>query len=79
MRQIVRALADRGTPLVLIGFGNPAAQTLADAGINEGVHGHLCCVLREHPAQADAVLARANPFVLCNDFLKEMGMRPVSW
>jgi len=79
MRQVVRALADRGEPLVLIGFGDSAAQTLADAGINEGVHGHLYCVLREHPAQADAVLARPNPFVLCNDFLKEMGMRPVSW
>jgi len=79
MRQIVRALADRDTPLVLIGFGDAAAQILADAGINEGVHGHLYCTLREHPAQADAVLARPNPFVLCNDFLKNMGVCPIKW
>jgi len=79
VRQVVRALAERGAPLVLIGFGAAAAQTFADVGVHEGIHGHLYCVLREHPAQADVVLARPNPFVLCNDFLKEMGVRPIAW
>jgi len=79
MRRLVSTLATRGTPLVLIGFGAAAAQIFADSGINEGSHGHVTCILREHPAQADAVLARPNPFVLCNEFLKHVGARPVSW
>lgn len=35
--------------------------------------GNLRCVLRDHPAFADNVLSRPNPFILCNNFLKEMG------
>jgi len=79
MHQIIRALRDRGAPLVLIGFGAAAAQILTDAGVKEGSDGHLHCILREHPAQADAVLARPNPFVLCNDYLKKMGVHPIKW
>lgn len=35
--------------------------------------GNLRCVLRDHPAFADNVLSRPNPFILCNNFRKEMG------
>jgi len=79
VRQMVRGLADRGSPLVLIGFGDVAAQIFADLGICAGSHGHLHCIVREHPAQADALLARPNPFVLCNDYLKTAGVQPIAW
>jgi len=79
VRQVIRALTQRGAPLVLIGFGAVAAQILTDVGVKPGSHGHLHCILRAHPAQADAVLARPNPFVLCNDYLKTMGVPPIQW
>ncbi len=73
------ALAARGKPLVFLGFGDAAAQALKLAGIDETVGGNLRCVLRDHPARADEVLARPNPFILCNDFLEEMGAQPIAW
>lgn len=79
IRRILTALAGRGQPLVFLGFGGAAAEALAEAGIDETAGGHLRCVLREHPAHADAVLARPNPFILCNDYLEEMGAKPVAW
>ena len=77
--ETLRTLASRGKPLVFLGFGDAAAQALALAGIDEAVGGHLRCVLRDHPARADEVLARPNPFILCNDFLEEMGAQPIAW
>ncbi|MFC7066723.1 uracil-DNA glycosylase [Brucella rhizosphaerae] len=77
--ETLRTLASRGKPLVFLGFGDAAAQALALAGIDETVGGHLRCVLRDHPARADEVLARPNPFILCNDFLEEMGAQPIAW
>lgn len=75
----LRALASRGKPLVFLGFGGAAADALADAGIDESARGNLRCILREHPAYAEAVLSKSNPFILCNDYLKEMGSRPIAW
>lgn len=77
--ETLRTLASRGKPLVFLGFGDAAAQALALAGIDEAVGGHLRCVLRDHPARADEVLARPNSFILCNDFLEEMGAQPIAW
>ncbi|MET3650230.1 uracil-DNA glycosylase [Phyllobacterium ifriqiyense] len=77
--ETLRVLASKGKPLVFLGFGGAAADVLADAGIDESANGNLRCILREHPAYADAVLSRPNPFILCNDSLKEMGARPIAW
>jgi len=77
VRQVLWGLAQRGTPLVVIAFGDAAAQALADAQIQNCAH--VYGIVREHPAQADAVLRLPNPFVLCNAFLQEMGTRPIAW
>lgn len=77
--ETLHALALRGKPLVFIGFGGAAADTLAEVGVDESASGHLRCVLRDHPARAEAVLSKPNPFILCNDYLEEMGSRPIAW
>lgn len=77
--ETLRALALRGKPLVFIGFGGAAADALVEAGIDESACGHLRCILRDHPAHAEAVLTKPNPFILCNDYLEEMGSRPIAW
>jgi len=77
--ETLRVLAAREKPLVFLGFGDAAAQALALAGIDEAAGGHVRCILRDHPARADDVLRRPNPLVLCNEFLEEMGARPIAW
>ena len=80
MVRILRHLAARGTPVVFVAFGDAAAETLAAANIAAAyadAPAHV--ILRPHPAQADAVLAQENPFVLCNRRLQAMGARPVDW
>ncbi len=68
------------TPVVFLGFGDQAADALAEAGITEAdARPNVACILREHPARADAVLALENPFVACNRALVAMGAEPVSW
>jgi uracil-DNA glycosylase len=39
----------------------------------------LRCILRDHPARADVVLALDNPFLLCNKHLEAMGAKPIAW
>jgi uracil-DNA glycosylase len=77
--EALKLLAAREKPLVFLGFGDAAAQALKLAGIDETVGGNLRCVLRDHPARADEVLTRPNPFILCNKFLEEMGYQPIAW
>jgi uracil-DNA glycosylase len=76
---VLRHLAARGTPTVFMAFGGQAAAVLADAGIEEGVHGTCAAILREHPAFAEKVLALENPFVACNDALAALGAAPIRW
>ncbi len=76
---VLRHLAGRGTPTMFMGFGSQAAAALRDAGIAEGVHGPVACILREHPARAEAVLALENPFVACNAALAALGVAPIRW
>jgi uracil-DNA glycosylase len=77
---VLRHLAERGMPVVFIGFGTQAADALAAAGINgEAAPPDVACIVREHPARAEAVLALENPFVACNRALQAMGAAPVSW
>jgi uracil-DNA glycosylase len=75
MIAILRHLASTGQPVVFLGFGAAAAQTLQRAGVNEGAD----CVLREHPARGDAVLKLPNPFTLCNDRLRFLGAAAINW
>ena len=78
--RILEHIAGRGTPVVFMGFGDAAAETLLAAGLGEseaGTEGRL--ILRSHPAAADEVLGRENPFALCNRRLEAMGATPVDW
>lgn len=77
---VLRHVAVRGVPVVFLGFGAQAAEALADAGITEtAASRNVACILREHPARAEAVLALENPFVAANRALASMGAGPVSW
>lgn len=76
---VLRYLSTRTSPFVVVGFGQQAANTLAKAGINPGIEGQVGCVLREHPAFADAVFALENPFVASNRMLVDLGGAAVSW
>ena len=71
---LLKLLASRNTPLVCLGFGDAAAQTLALAGFNA-----TNAILRPHPARGDEYLAMPNPFNVGNVKLKEMGSAPIAW
>jgi uracil-DNA glycosylase len=79
MLRVIRTLAASGRPVVFLGFGAAAAWLLAEAGLAEGVDAQVGCVLRDHPAFAEAVLTRPNPFILCNSYLGTMGAKPIGW
>ena len=80
MLKVLRYLAKKGTPVVYLGFGDVAAETLALAGIDEkNIPANQKVVLRAHPAFAGEVLGFENPFLLCNQFLEKTGARPVNW
>ena len=81
---IARFLVSRGAPVVFVGFGQQAAETLAASGITETEEegtprDNVVCILREHPARGDAVLALPNPFILANRRLAAVYAGPVSW
>ena len=80
MIRVIEHLARRETPVVFLGFGDAAAETLSAAGLSESetdAGGHA--ILRPHPAAADEFLAQENPFALCNRRLRAMGAAPVDW
>ena len=80
MVRVLAHLVDRDTPVVFIGFGEAAAETLAVAGLKESeANANQRVVLRPHPAAADEVLAQENPFLLCNRLLRAMGAAGVDW
>lgn len=79
MLRVVERLLARGEPIVFLGFGDAAADILGASGIREGLAGSIGYVQRAHPAFADQVLGRDNPFLLCNSYLEKMGAQPVAW
>ncbi len=80
MIRVIEHLAGRGTPVVLMGFGDAAAETLAVAGLGASDAATAeRVILRPHPAEADAFLALENPFMLCNRRLGAMGAVAVDW
>ncbi len=79
MIRVIEHLAGRGTPVVFIGFGDAAAETIQAAGLNGPDVSDERVILRPHPAEADAFLALENPFTLCNRHLRTMGAPAVDW
>jgi uracil-DNA glycosylase len=79
MLEVLQLLRDQELPIVFVGFGDVAAATLQMAGIDAKRGSRYACILRAHPAQADAVLALDNPFLLCNRALEAMGAKPIAW
>ena len=79
MARVLDHLARRRTPVVFLGFGDAAAETLRASGLDGSDAGDERVVLRPHPAAADEVLAQENPFTLCNRRLKTMGAAAVDW
>ncbi len=79
MLRVVECLLARNEPIVFLGFGDAAADILGASGIREGLAGSIGYVQRAHPAFADQVLGRDNPFLLCNSYLETMGGRPIAW
>ena len=80
MVRVLDRLARRGAPLVVIGFGDAAAETLSAASLSEAEAGSAGrVILRPHPAAADEILAQENPFTLCSRRLQAMGAAAVGW
>ena len=79
MIRVLTHLAERGTPVVILGFGDAAAETLRAAGLQGPDTGDERVILRPHPAAAQEVLAQENPFSLCNRRLRAMGAALVNW
>ena len=79
MIRVVQYLAGHERPVVFIGFGGAAADTLRAAGLGEAGVSDPRVILRPHPAAADEVLAQENPFALCNRRLRAKGAAPVDW
>ena len=80
MVRVLDHLAERRTPVVFIGFGDAAAETLAATGLSGPDAGDTVrVILGPHPAAADEILAQENPFTLCNGRLQAMGAPPVDW
>ena len=78
--RVLSHLVARDAPVVSIGFGDAAAETLAAAGLRGSDAGATeRAIFRPHPAAADEVLAQENPFVLCNRRLQAMGAAAVDW
>lgn len=79
IKTVIKTLIARNAALAIIGFGDAAAELLGAAGIAEGRTKNTICLLCPHPAEADALLARPNPFLLCNENLEAMGATPIEW
>ncbi len=80
---VTRFLAVRDAPVVFIAFGKQAAEILSGSGVElageDTANGKIACVVREHPARGDEVLAPPNPFTLANQRLQAMKASPIAW
>ncbi len=77
MLRTLETVVGRGRPLVIIAFGDSAAETLDLLGLAQGPD--LFIARRAHPAFADRLFAEPNPFVLGNRFLEAKGLAPIAW
>ena len=74
---VLRHLAARQHPLVVITFGYAAADNAKRAAILQ--HDNVLVINRPHPAHSDEFLACENPFLACNVRLREAGVPPIDW
>jgi uracil-DNA glycosylase len=81
--RVLRLLAERDDrPTVFIGFGRVAMDALGEAGIVDAAArrgSRIALIARDHPAAGNAVLALPNPFLLCNEMLRERSAPPIRW
>lgn len=77
MVRTLEVLATQEQPLIVLAFGESAAETLALAGLKPS--DTLCIERRAHPAFVDLLFAEPNPFVSANQFLKAKGLAPIAW
>lgn len=77
MLRTLETLLKQGKPLVILAFGESAAETLDTIELSPGPD--LFVALRAHPAFADRLFAEPNPFVLANQFLEARGLVPIAW
>lgn len=78
MLRTLETLVERDRPLVILAFGDSAAQTLDRAGLGQST-GMVQIERRAHPAFAEKLFAEPNPFVSANLFLAEQGLAPIKW
>ena len=80
MVRVLDHLSRLRTAIVVIGFGDAAAETLSAADLSKSDAGDAVrVILRPHPAAADEIFPQENPFALCNRRLQAMGAPPVDW
>jgi uracil-DNA glycosylase len=85
MTSVLRGLSRSGKPVVFIGFGDQATETLSRAGVREmredaaAPAPNAFSLIRKHPARGGEVLAAPNPFVIANRHLEAAGETPVRW
>jgi uracil DNA glycosylase len=77
MLRTLEIAVGRGKPLVIIAFGDSAAEMLDLIGLEAGPE--LFIARRAHPAFADRLFAEPNPFGLANQYLEAKGLAPIAW
>lgn len=78
IHKVLASLARNDRPVVFIGFGDVAAETLRAAGLARPPAPHAT-ILRAHPAFAEKLYPLENPFIAANRHLVAMGEQPISW
>lgn len=74
----LQILVQRAEPLVILAFGDSAAETLALAGLSSSTD-MVHIERRAHPAFVDRLFAEPNPFVCANAFLASRGLDLIAW
>lgn len=77
MLRTLEILVAQQRPLVILAFGDSAADTLDRAGLHPSET--LFIERRPHPAFADRLFAAPNPFVSANNYLEAKGLAPIAW
>lgn len=73
--QVIRVLSEREDPLVFILWGNPAKEKV------KLISNHHRIILSAHPSPLSARRGffGSRPFSRANEYLVEMGKKPISW
>lgn len=77
MLRTLEILVAQQRSLIILAFGDSAADTLDRAGLAPSET--LFIERRPHPAFADRLFAEPNPFVSANNYLEAKGRAPIAW